>query len=203
LRVASSTLSSPPPAADEGAAYLVATGASGDWAGQVGRIAVRSNGGWVFLAPRAGWRAWDEGRGGQLLHDGTAWVADAVVASPNGAGTTWKVLEVDHVVVPGATNSTGVAIPAQAQVVGVTGRVIAALTGAGLTGWRIGVAGSDNRYGSGLGTALNSYLTGLSGSPVSYYAATPLLLTAEGGGFGAGRIRLAVHCVGIEPPRAV
>jgi len=203
LRVVSSTLSSPPAVAGEGAGYLVAAGASGDWAGQAGRIAVRSNGGWVFLAPRAGWRAWDEGRGGQLLHDGTAWVADAVVASPNGAGTTWKVVEFDHVVVPGASNTTGVTIPAQAQVVGVTGRVIGALTGAGLTGWRIGVAGSDNRYGSGLGIALNSYLAGLSGSPVTYYAATPLLLTAEGGGFGSGTIRLAVHCVGVEPPRAV
>jgi hypothetical protein len=203
LRVASSTLSSPPAAADEGAGYLVAAGASGDWAGQAGRIAVRSNGGWVFLAPRAGWRAWDEARGGQLLHDGTGWVADAVVASANGAGTTWRVLEFDHVVVPGASNATAVAIPAQAQVVGVTGRVIAALTGAGLSAWRIGVAGSDNRYGSGLGIALNSYLAGLSGSPVTYYAATPLVLTAEGGSFASGKIRLAVHCVGIEPPRPV
>ena len=41
---------------------------------------------------------------------------------------------------------------------GVTGRVVAALAGPGLTGWRIGVAGSDSRYGSGLGMALNSYL---------------------------------------------
>ena len=54
--------------------------------GRAGRIAVRSNGGWVFLVPRAGWRAWDEGRGGHRLFDGTDWVADAVVVSPNGAG---------------------------------------------------------------------------------------------------------------------
>jgi hypothetical protein len=113
------------------------------------------------------------------------------------------VVEFDHAIVPGASNATLVAIPAQAQVVGVSGRVIAALSGSGLTSWRIGVAGSDNRYGSGLGIGLNAYLAGLSGSPVTYYAATPLLLTAEGGGFGAGMIRLAVHFLGIEPPLPV
>ncbi len=203
LRVKSSTLSGPPATVEEGAGYLVAETASGDWVGQEGRIAVRSNGGWVFLAPRAGWRAWDESRGGYLLHDGTAWVPDAVVASPNGAGMIWKVLEFDHTIVPAATNSTTVTIPAQTQLVGVTGRVVGALTGGGLTGWRLGVAGADNRYGSGLGTALNSYVVGLSGSPVTYYAPTPLLLTGEGGSFGSGRIRLALHCVGIEPPRPV
>ena len=52
-----------PPAAD-GASYLVPAGATGDWAGPGGEIAVWSNGGWVYLAPKAGWRAWDESRGG-------------------------------------------------------------------------------------------------------------------------------------------
>ena len=52
----------------------------------------------------------------------------------------------------GATNlDVGSPFPNQAQVVGVTGRVIEAFAGPGLTGWRIGVSGSDNRYGSGLG----------------------------------------------------
>ena len=63
------------------------------------------------------------------------------------------------------------AIPAMAQVVGVTGRVTAAIAGPALTGWRVGVPGSGDRYGTGLGTAANSYLLGLSGTPVTYYAA--------------------------------
>ena len=86
---------------------------------------------------------------------------------------------------------------------GVTGRVVAALAGPGLTGWRIGVAGSDNRYGAGLGIALNSYLLGLSGAPVTYYAPTPLVVTAEGGSFASGRIRLALHVAYLIPPRSV
>ncbi|HMR59622.1 MAG TPA: DUF2793 domain-containing protein, partial [Amaricoccus sp.] len=100
-------------------------------------------------------------------------------------------------------NLTAVAIPAGAQVIGVTGRIVAGLSGAGLTGWRIGVEGADNRYGSGLGVAQNSYLLGLSGAPVTYYAATPILLTAEGGAFAGGTIRLALHVVELEPPQAV
>jgi hypothetical protein len=203
LRVVSSVVAAPPAAAAEGASYLVPGGATGTWSGMAGRIAVRCNGGWVFMAPRAGWRAWDENRGGHQTFDGSGWVPDAVVVSPNGAGTTWKVVEFDHPVTPGATNTTAVTIPSQAQVIGVTGRVVSALSGSGLTGWRIGVAGSDNRYGSGLGIGLNSYLVGLSGSPVSYYAPTALLLTAEGGSFGSGMVRLALHLAGLEPPRPV
>jgi hypothetical protein len=203
LRVISSVVAAPPASAADGASWLVPVGASEDWSGKGGQIAVRCNGGWTYLAPRAGWRAWDESRGGHQMFDGSGWVPDAAVVSPHGAGTLWRVLEFEHGVTAGASNSTAVAIPAQAQVIGVTGRVVGALTGAGLTSWRIGVAGSDNRYGSGLGIGLNSYLVGLSGSPVTYYTDTPLLITAEGGSFGSGAIRLALHLVQLEPPRAV
>jgi uncharacterized protein DUF2793 len=203
LRVISSVLAAPPAAATDGASYLVPPGASGEWSARAGEIAVWSNGGWTYLAPRAGWRAWDESRAGHQMFDGSGWVPDAVAVSPHGAAMLWKVVEFDHAVTAGATNITAVAIPNQAQVIGVTGRVVSALTGAGLASWRIGVSGSDNRYGSGLGIGLNSYVVGVSGSPVTYYASTPLLLTAEGGSFGGGTIRLALHLTELEPPRAV
>jgi Protein of unknown function (DUF2793) len=203
LRVVSSVLATPPATVPDGASYLVPAGATGEWSGKAGQIAVWSNGGWTYLAPRAGWRAWDEGRAAHQMFDGSAWVADALVVSPHGAGLLWKVVEFDHAVTAGASNSTAVTIPNQAQVIGVSGRVVTALTGSGLTGWRIGVSGSDNRYGSGLGVALNSYLTGLSGAPVTYYADTPLVLTAEGGTFAGGTVRLALHYLQLIPPRAV
>jgi hypothetical protein len=202
LRVVSAIEATPPASAAEGAAWIVPAGATGGWTGEAGRIAVWSNGGWIFVAPRAGWRAWDESRGGHRMYDGGAWVADAVAVSPHGAAMTWRVVEFDHAVTAGATNATAVSIPNQAQVVGVTGRVVEALTGPGLTGWRIGVAGTDNRYGAGLGAAAGSYLVGLSGSPVTYYAPTPLLISAEGGSFAAGVIRLAICLVELLPPRA-
>lgn len=203
LRVASSTLAAPPAAIVDGVSYLVPSGASGAWSGHSGRIAVGANGGWVFLAPKAGWLAWDESTGARLLYDGVAWIPDAVAASPHGAATIARVLEFDHAIAPGATSSTASVIPSHTQVIGVTGRVIGAFSGGGLTGWRVGVAGADNRYGSGLGLGVNSYLVGLSGSPVSYYAPTPLLLSGEGGAFAGGVVRFAVHLQQLEPPRAI
>jgi hypothetical protein len=201
LRVVSSTVAEPPAGATDGASYLVPAGAGGAWADKAGRVAVWCNGGWIYLAPKAGWKAWDEGRAGYQLFDGIGWIPDAAVASPGGAATISRVVEFDHPVSPGATNLTIAAIPNQAQVIGITGRVVDALAGS-LTGWRIGVAGADNRYGSGLGTGAGSYLVGLSGSPVTYYADTALLLTAEGGSFAGGRIRLAVHLLQLTPPRS-
>jgi len=203
LRVVSSQLTTPPIAGMDGQSYLVPAGAAGEWAGLADRIAVWSNGGWTYLDPRAGWRAWDESRNGYQAFDGTAWIPDAVIVSPSGAGTRCRVVEFVHSMTPGNSSWTSVSIPSGSQVVGVTGRVVAALSGPGLTGWRIGVDGSDNRYGSGLGIGLNSYLIGLSGTPVTYYEATALLLSAEGGSFDAGAICLAIHLLELEPPRAV
>ncbi len=203
LRVVSSVVQAPPEVSSDGTGYLIPSGSEGAWQGKAGRIAIWSNGGWVYLTPKTGWRAWDESLGGYRLFDGTDWMPDAIVASQGGAGTSWKVIEFDHDITPGGSNATSVAIPGQAQVLGVTGRVVVALEGAGLTGWRIGVAGSDDRYGTGIGKELNSVLVGLSGPPVTYYSPTQLLLTAEGGAFGLGRVRLALHLVQLVPPRLV
>ncbi len=203
LRIVSAGRATPPAAAVDGEAYLLPSGASDAWAGHAGKIALRSNGGWVFVTPKAGWRAWDAGAKAYLTCHGAGWVTDAFAVSPGGAGTQLRVVEFDHAITVGASNQTTVPIPAQAQVIGVSGRVIGALTGPGLTGWRVGITGSDNRYGSGLGVAVNSYLRGLSGSPVTYYSPTPLLLTAEGGAFAGGIVRLALHLVELEPPQAV
>lgn len=203
LRVESSTVAIPPEPSSDGTGFLVPSDAVGAWQDRGGRIAIWSNGGWIFLAPKAGWRAWDDSHGGYQVFDGTAWQRDAIAVSSGGAATGWRVVEFDHDVAAGGENATSVLIPGGAQVLGVTGRVVVALAGSGLTGWRIGVSGSENRYGSGIGKALNSVLVGLSGSPVTYYAPTPLLLTAEGGTFASGRVRLAIHLLQLTPPRLV
>lgn len=203
LRVRSSSIVDPPVDAPEGAAYLIAGGASGEWGGKSLQIAIWSNGGWTYLAPKSGWRAWDEEAAAVRIFDGSGWVADAVAVSANGAGLAWVVTEFDHSVIAGQTNTITSAIRAGTQILGLTGRVVERVTGAGITGWRIGVAGSDNRYGSGLGTVVNSQLIGLTGAPLTYYAATPVLLTAEGGSFDAGVIRIAVHYLRLDPPRLV
>lgn len=63
---------SPPLTPTEGAVYTLGAGATGAWAGQDGKLALASNGGWQFVTPQIGWRA---ALGTQLrLWDGAAWV---------------------------------------------------------------------------------------------------------------------------------
>ena len=192
-----------PPVAVDGTAYGIGVGASGDWAGHDGEVAVQANGGWVFMVPKRGWRGWDEATGEAVVYDGVNWQSDAVVASAGGAGTHWRMGEIDHVITAGADSTTVNVIPNGAQVIGVTGRVISAISGTGIGSWQLGVAGSVNRYGSGLGLGLNSWAKGLSGQPQTYYADTPLLLTPDAGTFGGGTVRLCVHYVELSVPRAV
>ena len=66
-------LSAPPPAASEGDCYVIATGASGAWAGQDGAIAAYLDGLWQFHTPRAGWRGYVLSRAAMVVFDGTEW----------------------------------------------------------------------------------------------------------------------------------
>lgn len=84
LRVVSSILPEPPVQASDGAGYLMPEGAAGAWLGMAGRIAVRSNGGWIYLVPKAGWRAWDEGTATHRMFDGSEWISDAVTVPEAG-----------------------------------------------------------------------------------------------------------------------
>jgi len=62
-----------PPAAADGDRYLVAASPAGAWAGQAGKVALAQGGGWVFLAPRKGWRLWVEAEAKLLAFDGEQW----------------------------------------------------------------------------------------------------------------------------------
>jgi hypothetical protein len=73
LAVASRALASPPASPADGDRYLVATGASGDWTGEEGKVALRFSGGWRFMAPRTGWRMYVVDEAKLLVFDGTAW----------------------------------------------------------------------------------------------------------------------------------
>lgn len=201
LSVLSRTVTTPPAAAVEGDTYLVAPSSVNEWAGEDGKIAVFQNAGWIFLAPYAGWRAFVIDETEQLFYDGIDWSEGAVAVAPGGSAFIMRVNEFDHTVASGATSTTGLELLPDTVVFGVTGRILADVTGT-LSTFRLGVAGSDNRYGSGLGTLEGSWLRGLTGTPTTYYAPTELVLTAEGGTFdGNGTVRLAVHYATIGLPR--
>lgn len=188
-----SCTSAEPPDAEEGAVHAVPVGAGGAWAGQAGRLALRLGGGWVFVVPKPGWRAYSLEDGAGLVFDGLSWREATGGVAASGAATALRIAEVDHTLAAGATSSTAAIIPAGAVVFGVTGRVISEITGTALS-FSLGIAGeSTNRYGSGLGLQAGSWLRGLTSSPLAYFADTSLTLTGDGGGFDGGAVRLAVH----------
>ncbi len=197
----SSTIEAPPLAAD-GDAYIVPEGATGEWAGHENSLAVYDNGGWLFLTPRRGWRVWIEDQNDYATYVSNRWVSALSGAYEEGAYSSIRIATTDETL-SGATHTTSLLLPDRAVVVGVTARVTADITGAGLTGWRIGVAGADDRYGSAIGLPKDSSSNGVTGAPVAYYANTPLLISAEGGAFDAGDVRLAAHYILLSPPDIV
>ncbi len=82
--VIAGTPSSPPADAAEGECYWPTAPAAGEWTGKEGRLAFRQDGAWIFIAPRAGWRAFDLQHGRLAVFSGGAWIdlplpPDAVV----------------------------------------------------------------------------------------------------------------------------
>ncbi len=203
LSVLTRGLATPPASPVDGDRYLVAASATGAWAGQESRIAAWMDGAWSFFAPQAGWRAFVASEGLVVLFDGTAWrdgpkeTAASVTAS--NASIRLRIIETEHTITAGATNSVALSIPDRAIVLGVTARVSLAITGA--TSWSVGVAADAARYGNSIGVALNSTLNGVSGTPTAYYGVTPLLLTAAGGNFTGGKVKLAIHYFLLTGPR--
>ena len=196
----SRTLGTPPISGVDGQAFVVPTGATGDWAGRDGEVAIWTNGGWAFVVPQMGWRAWLSDEAHLVFYDGVAWLDGAAAATSNGAATGFKVLETDHVISAGSTNLVSGMIPAGSYVFAVTGRVTSGLSG-GLSAWELGVSGSANRYGQGLGLGTGSWVRGLTGQPQAYWSDEDLLLTATGGDFAGGTIRLATHIATFDLPR--
>lgn len=63
----------PPAAPQPGDRHIVPPGATGDWAGHDGEIALFDFSAWVFFAPKPGWQAHVAALGGILIFDGAAW----------------------------------------------------------------------------------------------------------------------------------
>jgi hypothetical protein len=201
LTLASTGVVTPPVAAPEGELYAVPPGAVNVWAGQDGNLALRVGGGWVFVPPRRGWRAHVLDTGEAAIWDGTDWRGGAVTLTPSGAAMSLKSEEFEVTLSAGSTVTTPVVIPSRALLYGVTGRVVAEITGTA-TSWDLGVAGDPGRFGTGLGRTLNSWVNGPA-APVVYWAPTALLITAQGGDFAGGALRLIVHYAELSLPDPV
>jgi len=82
----------PPSTPDAREVYVIGDTPTGDWAAHAGDLAYRSESGWLFIAPQAGWRAWDQTAERLSVFDGAAWVtSETVTQNTDGLGvqTTW------------------------------------------------------------------------------------------------------------------
>ncbi len=74
LSVLDHDLTAPPGSPADGDRYIVGSGATGDWAGWDLNVAMFTDGAWLRLPPRTGWRVWVEDEELLLVYDGTGWV---------------------------------------------------------------------------------------------------------------------------------
>lgn len=199
LCVESRTLATPPDMPSEGACYIPASGASGAWSGWEGQIALFSGGGWLRLAPVSGLRAWVKAERLTVTYEDGIW-RDGVALTAHGGRVTLRAKE-EELSLTGAFVETADAafIPDRAIVLGVAARTTLAVAGA--SSYAVGIAGEPGKFGDLLGTAPGATNVGVIG-PTAFYADTRVRITANGGSFTGGRVRLVVYFIETSAPSA-
>ncbi len=203
LSVQERNLTAPPASPADGDRYIVAAGATGAWTGWDGDVVLFTGGAWVRLRPQEGWRVWVEDEGVLVVRMGGAWLtldsalnllvrAPAVEVARSSSGGAIG-LHVDEELLnglAGASVTSTIAIPDRAIVLAVSTRTVAAVLGA--TSYDCGIAGEPAKFGGSLGVAISSTNVGVIG-PQAFYAPTPIVLTANGGNFTGGDVRIAIQ----------
>ena len=113
LAVLDRHLTAPPASPADGDRYIVASGATGAWAGWDLNVAYRVDGAWMRLVPRPGWQAWVVDEASFLAWDGSAWNAaglpaffsDAVFQLAHDADPTRRAVFDLAAIAAGATRS--------------------------------------------------------------------------------------------------
>jgi Protein of unknown function (DUF2793) len=75
LAVINRTLTTAPPLPTIGDRHIVATGATGPWVGQAGKIAFFTEAGWQFTQPLNGWQAYVMAESQMAYYNGLTWIA--------------------------------------------------------------------------------------------------------------------------------
>ena len=192
LSVKSRTVTSDPMNPADGDRYLVPVGAAGAFAGQDSKVASFRDGVWSFFTAQAGWRAFIEAEGGFAVFVGAQWVGPEtglISSTANGAQSRIDTRD-EELTLTGASVSSTLVIPNRAIVFGVTTRTTEAITGA--ASYNCGISGEPSKFGGSLGVAAGSTNSGVIG-PQAFYADTPVVLTAVGGSFTGGKVRIGLH----------
>lgn len=86
LNVIALNVNIPPGAAVNGDAYAIGAAPQSEWADHGNTIALYSNGGWLFIAPRNGWRLWDQTSQDLYVRKNDAWHPVTVLQNAEGVG---------------------------------------------------------------------------------------------------------------------
>lgn len=91
--ILSRTVTTPPQGAQAGSGWLVAAGATGDWAGRDGWLAIWTMGGWRFHLPSEGFSGWLASEGRRIRKTAAGWwdempyaVLPVSIDTPSGGG---------------------------------------------------------------------------------------------------------------------
>jgi hypothetical protein len=103
------------------------------------------------------------------------------------------------VTLSGASTNASVPIPANCIVLAVGARVLTTITG--VTSYEIGVSANLSQFGSLLSLPAGSSNFGLIG-PTAFYTNTTIIITAAGGSFTAGQVRLSISIILANPSAA-
>ena len=199
LAVESRTLTAPPGSPADGACYIPAAGATGAWSGWDGQIALYSGGGWLKIVPVSGLKAWVKGERLTVTFEDGIW-RDGIALTASGGRVTLRAKE-EELTLSGAYVETADAafIPNRAIVLGVAARTTLAITGA--TSYGVGVAANTTQFGNLLAVTLGATNIGVIG-PAGFYADTKVRVSANGGTFTAGKVRLVVYFLEMSAPTA-
>jgi hypothetical protein len=110
-----------------------------------------------------------------------------------------------EITLSGATTDWSNAIPAGCVVIGVASYITQTITGSGVTAKSIGTPSATTIWANangGLAAGSTTALGNTTQSPTTYNSATSIRVTAVGGTFSGGKIRLALTYDTLEPPTA-
>ena len=194
LRLQSISLKTPPQDVSDGQCYGVPSGAMGDWVDHVGALAIYANGGWDFITPKTGWRAWVVDVSDDYRFMGSSWVLANLK-------TGMQVLKFSHQMTAGATNETAQKIPANVWVLSITHRVQKAIQTSDNTGWQLGHADNTLYWGSHKDAAQGAAGIGYNSAGMAYFwKETPLLLSLSSGTFTSGKVDFQVYYFALSYP---
>jgi hypothetical protein len=194
--VRSRALATPPASPGNGERWIVPAGATGAWAGQADRIAFWREGAWAFFTPVAGWRVQVEDERLAVVWSDGAW-RDRLAGTPNGGGIRLVAIEQELALAGAFVDATLAVIADRMIVLGVASRTVQAVTGA--SSYSVGVASNPSQFGGSLGIAAGSSNVGVIG-PTAFYANTPVRITAGGGSFTGGKVRIVLYALAFAAP---